>query len=137
MNPCGIRSRYRGASICLHQNYFVHVISIVHHHRDLIVPAHRTLWGAGLGACTTCRTSGDPAWTCPAALSTYADIGGSDADIVELDGSTGKRRYQSRPIRSSRYPVQHYSGDNMTRCGKPDKRLSLSDCANERCPRLM
>lgn len=61
-----------------------YIYSVIH-----FVPSHRTLWGDGLGECTTCRTSGNPAWTCPAAVSTYADIGGSDADIVELDGSTG------------------------------------------------
>ncbi|CAM9592507.1 unnamed protein product, partial [Laminaria digitata] len=48
-----------------------------------------TLWGVGFGSCTTCRETGGPAWTCPAAVSAYADIGGSDADIVELDGGGG------------------------------------------------
>eukprot|EP00904_Undaria_pinnatifida_P013083 jgi/Undpi1/8905/HiC_scaffold_25.g11367.m1 len=47
-----------------------------------------TLWGAGFGECTTCSTSGDPVWTCPATLSAYADIGGTGADIVEVDGAT-------------------------------------------------
>ncbi|CAN0521053.1 unnamed protein product, partial [Laminaria digitata] len=48
-----------------------------------------TLWGESFGECTTCRENGDPAWTCPAAVSAYADIGGSGADIVELDGEVG------------------------------------------------
>eukprot|EP00904_Undaria_pinnatifida_P013079 jgi/Undpi1/8901/HiC_scaffold_25.g11363.m1 len=48
-----------------------------------------TLWGVGYGDCTTCRDDGDPAWTCPAALSEYYDIGGTDANIVETDGGTG------------------------------------------------
>lgn len=52
----------------------------------------RTLWGDSFGECTTCRENGDPAWTCPATLSAYADIGGSGADIVELDGSPGEQK---------------------------------------------
>eukprot|EP00904_Undaria_pinnatifida_P006370 jgi/Undpi1/2863/HiC_scaffold_14.g06240.m1 len=48
-----------------------------------------TLWGVGYGDCTTCRDDGDPAWTCPAALSEYYDIGGTDSDIVETDGGSG------------------------------------------------
>lgn len=56
----------------------------------IIGSSARTLWGAGFGECTTCSTSGDPVWTCPATLSAYADIGGTGADIVEVDGATGK-----------------------------------------------
>eukprot|EP00904_Undaria_pinnatifida_P013074 jgi/Undpi1/8898/HiC_scaffold_25.g11360.m1 len=48
-----------------------------------------TLWGTGFGECTTCYDDLDPAWTCPAAVSAYYDIGGSDADIIEIDGGTG------------------------------------------------
>ena len=57
---------------------------------DSCMSSPRTLWGADFGECTTCRQTGDAAWTCPAALSAYADIGGSGADIVELDGDRGK-----------------------------------------------
>ena len=56
-----------------------------------VVPSSRTLWGQGFGECTTCRETGDPAWTCPAVLSAYSDIGGQDADVVELEGGSGKR----------------------------------------------
>ena len=62
---------------------------IVHLSCDFIVSLSRTLWGDGFGECTTCRVDGNPAWTCPAAVSTYADIGGSGANIVELDGGSG------------------------------------------------
>lgn len=53
----------------------------------------RSLWGTDYGGCSTCRETGDPTWTCPAAVSAYADIGGSDAGIVELDFGVGKRGY--------------------------------------------
>eukprot|EP00904_Undaria_pinnatifida_P013068 jgi/Undpi1/8892/HiC_scaffold_25.g11354.m1 len=39
--------------------------------------------------CSTCSSNGDPAWSCPAALSAYYDLGGSNADILETDGGTG------------------------------------------------
>lgn len=65
------------------------------------VTSNRTLWGEGLGESTTCRDSGDPAWTCPAAVSAYADIGGSDADIVEFDGSTGKPNHVYKHLRNA------------------------------------
>lgn len=61
-------------------------------YRVFIVFFSRTLWGDNFGFCATCRVNGNPAWTCPAALSAYADIGGSDADILELDGGTGMRK---------------------------------------------
>lgn len=61
-------------------------------------PSPRTLWGAGFGECTTCRVDSSPAWTCHAALSVYADIGGSGSDIVELDGEPGKRHHASAHI---------------------------------------
>eukprot|EP00904_Undaria_pinnatifida_P013073 jgi/Undpi1/8897/HiC_scaffold_25.g11359.m1 len=48
-----------------------------------------TLWGTGYGDCTTCYDDGDASWTCPAALSAYHDIGGSDADFLETGGGTG------------------------------------------------
>ena len=32
---------------------------------------------------------------CPAAVSTYADIGGSGANILELDGQPGKSQYET------------------------------------------
>ena len=62
------------------------------------MPSPRTLWGVGYGECTTCRSDGDPAWTCPAALSAYYQIGGTDADIVETDGGTGKQKREHRPL---------------------------------------
>eukprot|EP00904_Undaria_pinnatifida_P013069 jgi/Undpi1/8893/HiC_scaffold_25.g11355.m1 len=39
--------------------------------------------------CSTCRTNASPAWLCPAALSAYYDLGGSDGNIIELDGGSG------------------------------------------------
>lgn len=54
-----------------------------------ILPSSRTLWGTGYGGCTTCYDSITSEWSCPAALSTYYDIGGSDANIIETDGATG------------------------------------------------
>ena len=65
---------------------------IVHISCVVIVLLSRTLWGANFGECTTCRENGEPAWTCPASVSAYADIGGSGADILELDGGSGKRQ---------------------------------------------
>lgn len=55
----------------------------------------RTFWGTGYGECTTCLETNDPAWTCPAAAATYRDMGGSDNNIVELDGSGGKQKRSS------------------------------------------
>ena len=49
------------------------------------------MWGEGFGECSTCRTNGSPTWTCPAAVSTYADIGGSGADIVQTDSVGGEK----------------------------------------------
>ena len=70
----------------------VMLVSAVHIWRVFAHLITRTLWGNGFGECTTCRATGDPAWTCPAALSTFVDIGGSGGDIVELDGEPGKRQ---------------------------------------------
>ena len=58
------------------------------------MPFRSTLWEPPFSACSTCRTTGDPAWNCPAAVSTYFDLGGSDADIIELDFGGGKREEQ-------------------------------------------
>lgn len=55
-----------------------------------VVYLYRTLWGTGFGNCATCSVNGDPAWMCPAAVSAYNDLGGSGADIMELDGGPGK-----------------------------------------------
>ena len=59
--------------------------------RVLPMASSRTLWGNNFGECTTCRETGDPSWLCPAAVSVYADIGGSGDEIVELDGEAGKK----------------------------------------------
>lgn len=48
------------------------------------------MWGADKGNCTTCKTDDNPSWTCPAALHAYYHIGGTGADIVELDGGSGE-----------------------------------------------
>ena len=65
---------------------------ILHLSLVYIVPSPRTLGGDNFGECTTCRENGDPAWTCSAAVSVHADIGGSGNDIMELGRSTGKRK---------------------------------------------
>lgn len=64
----------------------------------------RTVWGADLGECSTCFTDGSPAWTCPAALETYADIGGSGANIVETDFGDGKPKWLSAHVKH--YPTR-------------------------------
>ena len=51
-----------------------------------IVPSRRTLWKE----CSTCFKDYSPKWTCPAALITYADIGGVGANIVEVDFEEGE-----------------------------------------------
>lgn len=56
-----------------------------------VVPLPSTSWGEGFGECSTCRTDGDATWSCPAAVSTYADIGGIDADIVQVELVGGER----------------------------------------------
>ena len=74
---------------------------IPHLPRVYVSPSTRSLWGANFGECTTCRQTGDPAWTCPAAVTAYADIGGSDADIVEaivVDGVSGEQHVFARTV---------------------------------------
>lgn len=68
-------------------NIYVYPQSIA---RVYFVPSSRTLWGDTFGECSSCYTDEDPAWTCPVAVSAYADLGGSGADIVEVDGEAGK-----------------------------------------------
>ena len=51
-----------------------------------IVASRSTKWTG----CSTCSSNSDPNWTCPAAVNTYADLGGSDAAIAELDFGDGK-----------------------------------------------
>lgn len=50
----------------------------------------RTLWGADYGECTTCLSTGSALWTCPATLEAYADLGGTNLNIIEKDGNEGK-----------------------------------------------
>ena len=52
-----------------------------------VVPSRSTLWKE----CSTCFINFSPDWTCPAALITYADIGGVGANIVEVDLPVGER----------------------------------------------
>lgn len=58
-----------------------------------IVPQSTTLWDVVFGGTySTCDSNGDPAWMCPAAVSTYyADIGGTDADIIQSQLGGGER----------------------------------------------
>lgn len=75
------------------------------------VPPPRTLWGDGFGECTTYRETGDPAWTCPAAVRAYADIFGPDADVVESGGDSGKRQLISAQLGknlSDKYTLVQY-----------------------------
>lgn len=67
--------------------YTVHPYCVV---IGFMAPPSSTLWGVGYGECTTCKLDNSPAWTCSAAVSAYADIGGADADIIELDGEDGE-----------------------------------------------
>lgn len=69
-----------------------------------VVLLSRTLWGVGFGNCATCRSDGDPTWTCPAAVSTYVDLGGPDSQFLELDGGTGKRHRVFTPLQDYRIP---------------------------------
>lgn len=44
------------------------------------------MWGPGFAECSACLTDEelpDPSWACPAALSAFADLGGSGVDIIE------------------------------------------------------
>ena len=46
---------------------------------------------------------GNAAWTCPTAVSTYADIGGSDADIVQVELVGGElKRFSTHVNQSAR-----------------------------------
>lgn len=59
--------------------------------RIFVILLRRSLWGPPFGTCSTCRVDNNPSWMCPATISTYLDLGGSDDNIIELDGGPGKR----------------------------------------------
>ena len=73
-----------------------------------IVPSLSTLWTE----CSTCFTTGAAAWTCPAALDIYADIGGVGADIVEVDFEEGER---SSSRAHAKHPTTQLSRETLVR----------------------
>lgn len=62
----------------------------------MVCPTVSTLWEPPFATCSSCTTDGSPVWNCPAAVSTYADLGGPDANIIELDFGAGKRENTRR-----------------------------------------
>ena len=78
----------------VYQNSFYivrHVTHIVRFAPDAAV-LRSTLWEPPFSDCSSCSTTGSSSWNCPAAVSTYFDIGGTDDDILELEFGDGKRK---------------------------------------------
>lgn len=85
--------------------------SLSDHHRPIygtICPGatpcatlRRTLWAPPFSLCSLCNLIGTSTWRCPAVKGVYNELlgtpGGSDANIIELDGGVGENVTMWRP----------------------------------------